>query len=63
MQLDGRRVLITGAGSGIGRALAIEAARSGMTVALCGRRPDALDTTLALMTPGKTHLRLRGDIT
>ena len=63
MQLDGKRVLITGAGSGIGRALAIEAARSGMTVALCGRRPDALNTTLAMMTPGKTHLRLRGDIT
>jgi len=27
-----------GAGSGIGRALAIEAAQRGMVVALCGRR-------------------------
>jgi NAD(P)-dependent dehydrogenase (short-subunit alcohol dehydrogenase family) len=63
MQLEGKRALITGAGSGIGRALAIEAARRGMTVALCGRRGEALSATLALMMPGKTHLRLRGDIT
>lgn len=63
MQLEGKHALITGAGSGIGRALAIEAARRGMTVALCGRRGEALNATLALMMPGKTHLRLRGDIT
>ena len=63
MQLEGKRVLITGAGSGIGRALAIEASRLGMTVALCGRRAEALHATLTQMTPGKGHLRLRGDIT
>jgi NAD(P)-dependent dehydrogenase (short-subunit alcohol dehydrogenase family) len=63
MQLEGKRALITGAGSGIGRALAIEASRRGMTVALCGRRGEALNATLALMMPGKTHLRLPGDIT
>jgi NAD(P)-dependent dehydrogenase (short-subunit alcohol dehydrogenase family) len=63
MQLEGKCTLITGAGSGIGRALAIEAARRGMTVALCGRRGDALHATLALMKPDKPHLRLRGDIT
>jgi NAD(P)-dependent dehydrogenase (short-subunit alcohol dehydrogenase family) len=63
MQLEGKRALITGAGSGIGRALAIEASRRGMTVALCGRRADALHATLTLMTPGKDHLRLRGDVT
>jgi NAD(P)-dependent dehydrogenase (short-subunit alcohol dehydrogenase family) len=63
MQLEGKRALITGAGSGIGRALAIEASRLGMTVALCGRRPNALHTTLTQMAPGQNHLRLRGDIT
>src|SRR3974377_1588885 len=63
MQLEGKRALITGAGSGIGRALAIEASRRGMTVALCGRRADALYATLNLMASGRGHLRLRGDIT
>jgi NAD(P)-dependent dehydrogenase (short-subunit alcohol dehydrogenase family) len=63
MQLDGKRALITGAGSGIGRALAIEAARLGMTVALCGRRVEALNATLSQMAPSGRHLRLRGDIT
>ena len=59
MQLEGKRTLITGAGSGIGRALAIEASRRGMTVALCGRRANALYETLTLMAPGKSHLRLQ----
>jgi NAD(P)-dependent dehydrogenase (short-subunit alcohol dehydrogenase family) len=63
MQLEGKRTLITGAGSGIGRALAIEASRLGMTVALCGRRPEPLYETLAEMTPSGRHLRLRGDVT
>jgi len=63
MQLDGKRALITGAGSGIGRALAIEASRLGMTVALCGRRADALHATMSQMAPGGRHLRLRGDVT
>lgn len=63
MQLRGKRVLITGAGSGIGRALAIEAARLGMAVALSGRRAEALAETLAQMEDSRAHLRLRGDIT
>ena len=63
MQLEGKRALITGAGSGIGRALAIEAAKRGVTVALCGRRADALSETLTKMAPNPGHLRLRGDIT
>lgn len=33
--LAGRSAIVTGAGSGIGRALAIEAARQGMAVAIC----------------------------
>jgi short-subunit dehydrogenase len=45
MPHDPKHVLVTGAGSGIGRALAVEAAARGMTVALCGRRPDALAET------------------
>ncbi|MEL0211872.1 MAG: SDR family NAD(P)-dependent oxidoreductase, partial [Novosphingobium sp.] len=45
-------VLITGAGSGIGRALAIEAARSGYDLILVGRRQAQLEETAALLTTG-----------
>ena len=40
--------LITGAGSGIGRAVAIAFLQAGYTVALAGRRPEALQETVAL---------------
>jgi NAD(P)-dependent dehydrogenase (short-subunit alcohol dehydrogenase family) len=63
MQLEGKCTLITGAGSGIGRALAIEASRRGMTVAVSGRRVDALRETVTLMQPGARHLVLPADVT
>jgi short-subunit dehydrogenase len=45
MQLDGVTALITGAGSGIGRAIAVEASKRGMRLALVGRRASALEQT------------------
>jgi citronellol/citronellal dehydrogenase len=39
--------LITGGGTGIGRATALELARGGADVAVCGRRPDPLETVRA----------------
>jgi NAD(P)-dependent dehydrogenase (short-subunit alcohol dehydrogenase family) len=41
--LKGRAILITGAGSGLGRALAIECARAGASVILAGRNGAKLD--------------------
>ncbi len=63
MQPEQKLVLVTGAGSGIGRELCIEAARRGMAVALCGRRQDALEATVALLEPATPHLIIPADIT
>jgi short-subunit dehydrogenase len=63
MQLEGRSILITGAGSGIGRALAVEAARRGASVCLVGRRADKLEETLRLLDRRGSHLVVAADIT
>ncbi|MBM4324836.1 MAG: SDR family oxidoreductase, partial [Deltaproteobacteria bacterium] len=46
-----RVVWITGGGSGIGRALAIEFAREGASVAVSGRRVEKLAETVAAIEP------------
>ncbi|GAB4481595.1 MAG: SDR family oxidoreductase [Burkholderiaceae bacterium] len=46
--MPSRVALITGAGSGIGRAVALRFLRAGWRVALAGRRADALDETIGL---------------
>ncbi len=46
--MTGRIAVITGAGSGIGRAVAITLAGKGYKLILAGRRADALDETAAL---------------
>jgi short-subunit dehydrogenase len=63
MPREQKCVLITGAGSGIGRALSVEAAQRGMIVALCGRRQTALEATSALLGQGNRHLIIPADIT
>lgn len=40
-RLDGKRMVVTGGASGIGRACAIEAARAGAAVLVADRNPDA----------------------
>ena len=56
-----KKILVTGASSGIGRATAIEASRYGARVALLGRRSDALQSTLDAMS-GSGHLVSRFDL-
>ncbi|MBV8151883.1 MAG: SDR family oxidoreductase [Candidatus Eremiobacteraeota bacterium] len=47
MQVGGKIALVTGAGSGIGRACAIALAEAGFTTVVVGRRREQLDATVA----------------
>ena len=48
--VGGKRVLVTGASSGIGAGLAVAFARGGATVGICARREDRLREVLARCT-------------
>jgi citronellol/citronellal dehydrogenase len=51
--LDGQVGIVTGAGSGVGRAIALELASLGMQVEICGRRIEPLEETAALDPNGR----------
>ncbi len=46
---EGKVAIVTGGGSGLGRAMALELARLGALVVVGGRRPEALEETIALI--------------
>ncbi|MDV2990385.1 MAG: Oxidoreductase UcpA [Chroococcidiopsis sp. SAG 2025] len=63
MQLAGKVALVTGAGSGIGKAAAKLMAKEGAKVALLGRSEDELEKTLAeIESSGGTAISVIGDI-
>jgi NAD(P)-dependent dehydrogenase (short-subunit alcohol dehydrogenase family) len=53
---QGKVAIITGAGSGIGRAVALEMASAGFSLALAGRRVAELEKTAALAGGGNIHI-------
>ncbi len=62
-RLAGKSALITGGGSGIGRATALLFAREGAAVAVSGRRPGPLEETVGLIRQtGGTALAVAADL-
>lgn len=62
--LTGRRVLITGASSGIGKALALQAAQRGMKLLLAARSEEPLqELAQTLTSQGATVLAIPADVT
>jgi NAD(P)-dependent dehydrogenase (short-subunit alcohol dehydrogenase family) len=59
--MSSKIALVTGAGSGIGRAVSIALSGSGFAVVLAGRRKEELEKT-ATLAPGETHVA-RADVT
>ncbi len=60
--LDGKTVLVTGASSGIGQAIAIACSKMGANVIITGRNLSKLEETLQLMFPGN-HSVVTADLT
>ena len=60
--LEGKKVLITGASSGIGKAAAIECANMGAKLIICGRNQERLDSVLSQLD-GDGHEYFNGDLT
>jgi NAD(P)-dependent dehydrogenase (short-subunit alcohol dehydrogenase family) len=61
MDLTGKRILVTGASSGIGRACAVVAAKLGATIVGVARNRERLNETIALLS-GRKHISIASDL-
>lgn len=62
-KLDNQFAIITGGGTGIGRAIAIALAQEGAGVCICGRRLDPLESTVrSIQERGGTAFYVQADV-
>jgi len=54
--LEGKKIIITGASSGIGRATAVECSRAGATLLMLARNQERLEKTYQALAPGNHSL-------
>jgi short-subunit dehydrogenase len=63
MDLEGKLIVVTGASSGIGQAVAKLAGRAGSQLVLVGRDESSLTETIKLLPPGCRFEPVTGDLT
>lgn len=64
MKIENRTVIVTGSGSGIGRALAVEFAAHGAKVVCCARRKNRIEETVDIIEKnGGKAIAIQTDIT
>lgn len=61
--LSGKTIIVTGASSGIGRAVAIECSKMGAQVIILGRNLERLTETYAFLEVGNNHQRYSLELT
>jgi len=60
--LEGKTILVTGASSGIGQAVAIECSKAGATVIVTGRNAERLESTFTMLIGSDKHQSFVADL-